>query len=197
MTGLYPDSAISLWPESGGTCLVPSHFPPRAQVVCTTRFPPQRVTIPFAEARLDIPAWAAPPSASDSKNPREARGLHIPGVVTGHRRAAPAPPCPRHFPYDWSACHPAGNLNTGSDAAARQPPRRNPVPPAPGAGPSQFHRSGPVCQITVRPQSRRHEVFRSENQGRLRHWRNRRRERACWRHEKGKILSQKAKLRVA
>lgn len=45
----------------------------------------------------------------------------------------------------------------------------------------------PGCAHPALP-SGRHEVFRSENQGRLRHWRNRRRDRGCWRHEKGKVL---------
>lgn len=39
------------------------------------------------------------------------------------------------FSFLFSACHPAGDLNTGSGATARQPPRRNLVAPTPRRGP--------------------------------------------------------------
>lgn len=52
-----------------------------------------------------------------------------------------------------SACHPEREPNRGSGVTqARQPLRRNPAPPAQAAGPSQFHRVGPLCRLTLRSQ---------------------------------------------
>lgn len=74
---------------------------------------------------------------------------------------APAPRrlLPRHFSFDWCACHPAGTLNTGSDVACASAStekssssraRRGPLPISPLRRILSFR----GCQITVWPQFR-------------------------------------------